>query len=76
MVTTLLRILIALLLIAVTTGCTEQDETFNEQAKRVIGRTTRYTIVQVNDTVLVCLPGLNTAPNQQPTVINLKAIPQ
>lgn len=74
--TSILRVLTAMMLIGAIAGCTKQSEITNEQVGRVIGYSTMYKIVQVNDTVIVCLPDVNAAHDLQPTVINLKAIPQ
>lgn len=59
-------------------SCTDSykanKESFIEQCDRIIGESDRWKVIQVNDSVLVCIPTLNADKSLNPVVINLKNV--
>ena len=64
-------IAISVLLCSCTDSYNAEHEAFTEQCKRLIGESDMWKVIQVNDSVVVCIPYLNAANNQNPVVINL-----
>ena len=55
-------------------SCTDYNassESYTKQCKRIIGESDKWKVIQVNDTVVVCIPCLNTDNAKNPVVINL-----
>lgn len=59
-------------------GCTESSKSksnsYSEQCKKVIGESDKWKVVQINDSIVVCLPGLNADRSLNPVVININNV--
>lgn len=65
-------------ILAILCGCTDSynatSESYTEQCRRLIGESDRWAVIQVNDTVVICIPRLNADKTKNPVVINLKNV--
>lgn len=68
-----MKAIIICLAALLTVGCTNQKAQ-EKEFKGSIGGTNKYKIVQINDTVVICLPAIDADKSLQPTVINLNNV--
>lgn len=73
-----IRRIILILRATLICGCTDSynatSESYTEQCNRIIGESDKWRIVQVNDSVVVCIPKLNASSDLTPVVINLHKV--
>lgn len=70
----IILIVISPLLFSCTDSYNATSKSYTEQCERLIGESDKWKVVQVNDSVVVCIPKLNASNDLTPVIINLHKV--